>query len=351
MRLRKEKQVTDKTEIQRRDLHGEYECIPERTPVDMLVLEDLVSYRTTHERGPGENEKLMNWAHRSVLLKIKELAEPFGMPILEIPAAYSSKFDARFGVPGFRAFETHNPEDRRLNGFKKALERETNRERMKRLNNLIAQFEAVGQVNITRAVNEKPLYTLIAPQRGGPIFVPIIKSGNPVQADINAAINLGLRAIAAPEAFHIHRRIRTIKKSDSNITQWLPRATKAQQANKREQTAFRKKPIIDLWDTPSVKLNAASKPNFFYDPEGLGGFDKGSIPFDKNDALKVCSGIALWKFLKDNELSRCIEINNMRLKKWNLPMQTSQSTYLNNTHPVSTVANDEDEGKAPSPDN
>ena len=43
------------------------------------------------------------------------------------------------------------------------------------------------------------------------IFVPI--RGNTFQADINAAINLGLRAIAAPETGEIHLRIRSENKS------------------------------------------------------------------------------------------------------------------------------------------
>ncbi|MCC7340501.1 MAG: type V CRISPR-associated protein Cas12b, partial [Bryobacterales bacterium] len=64
------------------DTHGEYEVI--NPPVDMIVLEDLTRYLSEQGRAKSENTRLMKWCHRAVTLKVKMLAEPFGIPVLEI---------------------------------------------------------------------------------------------------------------------------------------------------------------------------------------------------------------------------------------------------------------------------
>lgn len=312
LQLRTDKTVTDKTIIKQRDLHGEYEVIPGRSPVDMIVLEDLRGYKMSHERGPKENKKLMNWAHRGVLLKLKELTEAFGIPIIETPAAYSSKFDCRNGEPGFRAFETHTFHDIRLISHKKTLERLTALEK-ECLSTLLGQFERIEGVNRTRIEEGKVPYTLLAPQRGGPLFIGV-KSTKATQADINAASNLGLRAIAAPEEFSIHRRIRCINKAGK----LFPRGTKTQQANKREQAVFGHGPNILLSHDRSKKLQESANPNFFFDQEQIGSFDKGSISLKNQESIPVCSGVALWRHVKQNEVQICTAINKNRLKKWGL---------------------------------
>ena len=47
----------------------------------------------------------MKWCHRAIMLKVKMLAEPFGIPVLETPAVYSSRFCSLTGIAGFRASE------------------------------------------------------------------------------------------------------------------------------------------------------------------------------------------------------------------------------------------------------
>lgn len=85
------------------DTHGEYEKA--RPPVDMIVLEDLSRYLSDQGRAKSENTRLMKWCHRAIMMKVKMLAEPFGIPVLETPAAYSSRFCSLTGMAGFRAAE------------------------------------------------------------------------------------------------------------------------------------------------------------------------------------------------------------------------------------------------------
>ena len=93
---------------QEKDQHGVYEKICDDKgdwigPVDFIVIEDLSRYRASQGRAPRENSRLMKWSHRAVRDKLKQLCEVFGLPVLETPAAYSSRFCSRSGVPGFRA--------------------------------------------------------------------------------------------------------------------------------------------------------------------------------------------------------------------------------------------------------
>jgi transposase len=56
------------------------------------VLENLDRYLANQGRSRGENSRLMKWCHRQILGKLKQLCEPYGLRVLETPAAYSSRF-------------------------------------------------------------------------------------------------------------------------------------------------------------------------------------------------------------------------------------------------------------------
>ena len=151
--------------------------------------------------------------------------------------------------------------------------------------------------------------TLLAPVAGGPIFVPM--RGNPFQADINAAINLGLRAIAAPENGAIHLRVRSEHKGN----EFRVRAD-----NIREKARWGKKPpeitIPNL--NHHEDLLAEARPNFYTDLGGVADFDKAEILDQKNFA----SGRGIWGTIKGNEWRegkdwlRVEEINRARIQKW-----------------------------------
>jgi IS605 OrfB family transposase len=138
-----------------RDLHGEYEIIPGAKPVDFIVLEDLSRYRTSQERGPSENSRLMKWCHRAVTEKLKELCEPYGIPVLETPPAYTSQFCSRTGVAGFRAREITGQE---LESRKKKMSEKDCR-----------AYEELFKV-LSKEAPGKPL-RLLLPEQGGPRFV------------------------------------------------------------------------------------------------------------------------------------------------------------------------------------
>jgi len=283
------------------DLHGEYEKIPGRNPVDFIVLEDLGKYRTSQRRAPGENARLMKWSHRAVLDKVKLLAEPFGLPVLEIPAAYSSRFNAASGCPGSRCMEVGKMESHRVSRLK---EREAGNPDAQILYEQLEYISAQNRELNLRKPGHAPL-TLLLPRVGGPLFLSA-KGDLPVQADTNAAANLALRAIAAPECMDIHRRIRTERKKE----QYVP-----VRANKREKAAFARGDRVCVSE-PSAKLRAASITNFFYDPENIGVFDVADLKKDAYPSRRLISGISWHKRLRELEYRRCVEINENRMVRW-----------------------------------
>lgn len=182
-------------------VHGEYELIPNRKPVDFVILENLSRYLTSIDRTPEENSTLMRWAHRQIVAKIKQLLEEvFGIPVICTHAAYTSKFDAWTSAPGFRAVEM--TEWRLTNLGKKANE---NDQKLYRIYKELYQ----------QANDKRDGIKLLMPDKynSGEFF--LYKSANEVHmrnADINAAINIGWRALAAPESLHLLHRVRLNKK-------------------------------------------------------------------------------------------------------------------------------------------
>ena len=296
-----------------RDIHGEYEKIPDREPVDFIVIEDLSRYLSSQGRAPSENSKLMKWAHRAVRDKLKMLAEePFGIPVVETVPAYSSRFHAVNGQPGSRLHELPRLDNYRLMSLEKlAAKTDTQeRHRAKAAGELLEQFLILAKENAERRSLKKPPLTLYFPQTGGPLFLAA-QDGSPVQADTNAAVNLGLRAIASPDCIDIHRRIRATKEKEI----YRPKL-----GNAREKAAFSKNDQIVLAGKLSSKFGKSTSPNFFHEPDGLRQADGEEPLFDRAKVRNhdLVSGVALWSTVNNAIFIRCAELNRQRLKDWKL---------------------------------
>ena len=294
-----------------RDIHGEYEKF--REPVDFLVLENLDRYLANQGRSRGENSRLMKWCHRAILGKLKQLCEPYGLRVLETPAAYSSRFCSLTSIAGFRAVEL-TPDSREEFRWRKHLERLADPERAKKLSKdeheesqrVKSLFDALEKVNGELLKNRpaRPKWrTLFAPMAGGPIFIPM--RGSPQQADINAAINLGLRTIASPENYEIHVRLRSKREGD----RFFVRAE-----NLREKARWKAdKHEIKLPDGESLSgLLTENYPNFFADVGSVATFDRAEISGTKGFA----SGRGLWGTINQGDWRRVKGLNDARIQKW-----------------------------------
>jgi hypothetical protein len=167
--------------------------------------------------------------------------------------------------------------------------------------------ELIRQVNkLNEGRDGKPPRTLLAPLAGGPIFVPIVDQLNGAdiqpalaQADINAAINLGLRAIADPRLWSIHPRCRTQRQGNQILT--------------REKRKFGEKgQPLTAHRADGVKTDDTRNPNFFAEISGsLTPWESATV-----DGQRLLSGRCFWSEVKKRQWQRCAEINARHLKKW-----------------------------------
>jgi hypothetical protein len=178
----------------------------------------------------------------------------------------------------------------------------------------------------------------LLPQAGGPIFIPaIVFSGGDglssavAQADINAAINLGLRAIADPRQWEIHPRLRTERvggevkkrrkkkptKEDSPVT--TPSSDDAVQLKAREKRKYgENEPELNLGTPPKGSaVEDTRNPNYFCDVAGVSAWDRATVrdPLTGRP-VTLTSGKALWGEVKKLQWQRCREINEARLAAW-----------------------------------
>lgn len=182
-------------------IHGEYECIPNRRPVDFVVMENLSRYLMREERSREENSTLMRWAHRQIVGKIKQLLEEvFGIPVLFTHAAYTSKFDSLSSAAGFRA-DTFTLGDTEKESIEKELEPPLYKAYK-------AILEGIEESETPRGFR---LYRP-SPHNSGEYFIAEDANGIHVRnADSNAATNIAWRGLASPEALHLLHRVRMTK--------------------------------------------------------------------------------------------------------------------------------------------
>lgn len=312
---------TPSVEREVKDIHGEYEKIPGRQPVDFIVIENLDRYLTSQGRAPSENSRLMKWSHRAIRDKLKMLSEePFGIPVVETASAYSSRFSAVTGEAGARCEERTGLDPSlkawlqgRAEGPAKPGQPEPEVYAA-----LLAQFDELEKLNHrlrTSRIGGKTrpsLYTLFLPKQGGPLFMPLQKdptstSGKlPTQADINAAINIGLRALAAPNKLSLLHKIRTER--DGPRIKPLTR-------NCREKSAFDPEAVVILSGSASKQSAKSRNPNFFVDPAGVAYCDSGVLNAGAL-SVPVASGIGLWGAVNQGFPRQLLAINARRLARW-----------------------------------
>lgn len=309
-----------RAERRQRDIHGEYEPIPGRRPVDMIVLENLDRYLSSQDRAPSENRRLMQWAHRALVDKIRLLAEPFGIPVVTVPAAYSSRFCARTGIVGFRAEEIHagqldSFEWRQLEAREKADKLREHDRDLIRLRDILRKLPP----RVTRNGDTVP-FTLLRPKQGAQLFVPICSPDRDTtgvsQADINAAINIGLRALASPQCLHARPRWRLdLSRSADGTARATPVGATKEGGNKLERALWSESQLDLRLGSDAAKAYAGKRTLLFHDAAGIAKFDRGTVKTGSATVARVATGRALFKAVKDLQWSRIHTLNRARLVK------------------------------------
>lgn len=178
-------------------------------PCHAVVIESLRNYRPDELRTRRENRALMSWSAAKVCKYLEEACQLHGLHLREVTPNYTSRQCSRTARPGLRCDDvpieefliapwwttTVNAADKRL--------REEGADALDRM--LVALRERWSNASDREKQTRR---TLRLPRAGGNLFVPA-PSGRPadreatraIQADLNAAANIGLRALLDPD-FH-----------------------------------------------------------------------------------------------------------------------------------------------------
>lgn len=196
-----------------RDLHGRYK--QKRQRVSAIVLEDLSRYRTSQDRSRYENSQLMEWSHRAIIGKLQDMAQVFDIQIITVDARFSSRFCSRTGVPGIRCAQVAKGFEDEYPWKKWREEKDSKQQLTERAKMIVRVVEKLNLCNNSKA-------TLVLPMDGGPAFLPVIshdphKEGLQENADIGAAVNIGLRAVAHPDRLDVFPVLRTEAKADGKL--------------------------------------------------------------------------------------------------------------------------------------
>lgn len=170
---------------------------PRFAPCHAVVIENLSGYGTKEIRSRRENRQLMNWAKSKIKKFLAESCQLHGLHLREVMPNYTSQQDSRTGAPGMRCQDV--PREK--------LEKEYWQKKIKDAQERIARAKGSNTdgfvAKIPKVLTDHPDLKLVrVPVKGGDIFVsadPNSPAARGIHADLNAAANIGLRALLDPD--------------------------------------------------------------------------------------------------------------------------------------------------------
>lgn len=172
-------------------------------PCHAIVIEDLTHYRPEETRTRRENRQLMTWSSSKVKKYLAEACGLHGLHLREVSASYTSRQDSRTGAPGVRCQDVPVKEFMRSPFWRKQVKQA---EAKQAENKGDARERFLGDLNARwkdkTVADWKKAGVVRVPLQGGEIFVsadPVSPAAKGIQADLNAAANIGLRALTDPD--------------------------------------------------------------------------------------------------------------------------------------------------------
>lgn len=164
-------------------------------PCHAIVIENLTNYRPEVSQTRRENRQLMKWSSGKIKKLLSEACQLAGIHLRHVSPAFTSRQDSRTGSPGSRCVEIYseNLKDQRW----KFLEDKC-KEKLAKGNAKPTDHYFLAIMDKCR-LGKLPK-TVLVPQKGGDLFVSSHEQGPlGIQADLNAAANIGLAALLDPE--------------------------------------------------------------------------------------------------------------------------------------------------------
>ena len=190
-------------------------------PCHAVVIESLRNYRPDELQTRRENRALMNWSSGKVRKYLEEACQLHGLHLREVPANYTSRQCSRTGLPGVRCEDVPVREflnspwwNKRVSAAKKKTANGATDAESRLLVDLYEKWRNTPESEWRHDGNRKLVKTVRILSSGGGLFVAAtpptcranghppwpLRSATPgIQADLNAAANIGLRALLDPD--------------------------------------------------------------------------------------------------------------------------------------------------------
>jgi IS605 OrfB family transposase len=172
-------------------------------PCHAVVIEDLSHYRPEETRKRRENRATMDWKSAETRKRLADHCQLYGLHLRDVNPQYTSRQDSRTGAPGMRCIDVTVSDFLTKPWWRKHVARaqkKANDNGGDAFTRYLLALEAKWAIaSDLEKSNAKPLRIPVA---GGEIFISADKRSplsQGIQADLNAAANIGLRALMDPD--------------------------------------------------------------------------------------------------------------------------------------------------------
>ncbi len=173
-------------------------------PCHAVVIENLTNYRPDELQTRRENRQLMAWSSGKVKKYLSDACQLHGLCLREVQPSYTSRQDSRTGSPGVRCADVPVDEfmdapwwRKQVSDAKKKKAKENGGSARDRY-----LLDLDGWCTEIPQTDRRKEHRLRIPKAGGELFVsahPHSPAAKGIQADLNAAANIGLKALLDPD--------------------------------------------------------------------------------------------------------------------------------------------------------
>lgn len=248
---------------------------PRFAPCHAVIIEDLSHYRPEETRTRRENRATMDWKSAETRKRLEDHCQLYGLHLRDVNPQYTSRQDSRTGAPGVRCVDIPVVDFLTKPWWRKQVTR-AEKKAQDNKGDARDRFLLALQEKWSQASDEENRRA--APVRitldGGEIFVsadPRSPLAGGIQADLNAAANIGLRAFMDPDfpgrwwyvpcdpATHEPKADKVKGCILENIGPLAERKEADQTAppkpkRKRSAKATKEKEVVNLWRDPAPDL-------------------------------------------------------------------------------------------------
>jgi len=166
---------------------------PRFKPCHAVVIEYLNSYTTDQERTRRENKRISRWTSALFAKRLADHCQLYGLFLMQVGAAYTSQTDSRTGMPGMRCVDVPITEFAEKGFFGKQAKKIQKKKESERTPTEQLLVVLADRCKGFSGKDQKK--ALRIPMKWGDLFVSADATNYGIQADLNAAVNIGLKAL------------------------------------------------------------------------------------------------------------------------------------------------------------